>query len=247
MSRLHQPRAGFWIRLCVLIIYPLDGLLFRIRWRNLDRIPAPGDGAALLVVNHISQLDTLLMARCVWQSGRVPRFMIKSGVFGWPIVGAMMRGAGQIPVQRGTHNAATALGAAVAALHRGEAVIIYPEGSTTKDPTNWPMQGKTGIARLVLLSPDTPVIPIGQWGADQGRGFSVRRLGRRRTAEASVGKALDLSRYRGEEPNADTLREITDVIMTAVRAEVAELRDLTPPEHFFVPARRYVDGASGHG
>jgi 1-acyl-sn-glycerol-3-phosphate acyltransferase len=240
LSRLHKPKAGFWIRTWVAILYPIDGLLFRIRWRHLDRVPAPSQGGVLIAVNHVSQIDTVLMARFVWQSGRVPRFMIKAGVFDWPIVGHMMKGAGQIPVYRGTTDAAQSLRDAVSALERGEAVVIYPEGTTTKDPANWPMQAKTGIARLVLLSPDTPVVPVGQWGA-QKAGFSLKRLGRRRTALASVGQPLDLSRYRGKEPTSETLRAITDEVMTAVRDEVAELRGEPAPKDFFVPRRKYVD------
>jgi 1-acyl-sn-glycerol-3-phosphate acyltransferase len=145
MSRLHKPKAGFWIRTWVSLLYPLDGLFFRIRYSNLDRIPAPAKGGVIIAVNHTSQMDTILMARMVWQSGRVPRFMIKAGVFGWPIVGFMMKGAGQIPVYRGTADATQSLRDAVSALDRGEAIVIYPEGTTTKDPANWPMQAKTGI------------------------------------------------------------------------------------------------------
>jgi len=239
VSRLHKPKAGFWIRLCVIVIYPLDGLLFRIRWRGLDRMPAPEKGGVLVVANHVSQIDTLLMARVVWQCGRVPRFMVKSAVFGWPLAGSIMRGSGQIPVYRGTADAANSLGEAVGALERGEAVVIYPEGTTTKDPDNWPMLGKTGVARLVLMCPDVPVVPIGQWGAHRG---SFRPL-RRRTSLASVGEPLDLSRFRGKEPTAETLREITDEIMSAVRDEVAELRGEPAPAEFYVPARTYVDKA----
>ena len=241
MSRLHKPKAGFWIRLCVVILYPLDGLLFKIRWRHLDRVPGPDRGGVIIAVNHISQIDTVLMARFVWQCGRIPRFMIKAGVFGWPVIGRIMRGAGQIPVHRGTTDAAKSLHEAVEALERGEAIIIYPEGTTTKDPANWPMQAKTGIARLVLLSPDTPVVPVGQWGAHKTGGFSPKRLGRRRTSLASVGHPLDLTRFRGKEPSQATLREITDEIMSAVREEVAELRGERPPAEFFVPTHKYVD------
>ena len=79
MSRLHKPKAGFWIRLCVAIIYPLCSVLFRIRWHHLDRMPARG--GVIVVINHVSYIDTLLMARLIWQTGRIPRFMIKSGVF----------------------------------------------------------------------------------------------------------------------------------------------------------------------
>jgi 1-acyl-sn-glycerol-3-phosphate acyltransferase len=241
MSRQYKPKAGFWIRLCVAILYPLDGLLFRIRWRHLDRMPAPGTGGVIIALNHVSQIDTVLMARLVWQSGRVPRFMIKAGVFGWPVVGTIVRGAGQIPVYRGTSDASTSLGEAVAALERGEAVVIYPEGTTTKDPANWPMIAKTGIARLVLLSPETAVVPVGQWGAHRRRRFDATRLVRRRVASASVGEPLDLSKYRGAEFNAENLREITDTIMTAVQDEVAALRGEEPPGEFYRPTRVYVD------
>ncbi len=96
MVRQYKPTAGFWIRLCVIIIYPLDALLFRIRWHHLERMPEKGP--VLVVINHISQIDTILMARLIWQSGRIPRFMIKSGVFEVRGLGAIMRGSKQIPV-----------------------------------------------------------------------------------------------------------------------------------------------------
>ncbi len=241
MSRLHQPKAGFWIRLCVAILYPLDGLLFRIRWRNLDRVTPPNKGGVIIALNHVSHIDTVLMARFVWQCGRIPRFMIKSGVFSKPVVGSIMRGAKQIPVYRGTTDAANSLRDAVSALAAGEAIVIYPEGTITRDPQQWPMQAKTGIARLALLSPDTPVIPVGQWGAQHRKGFSLGRLLRRATAEACVGHPVDLSRFRGAEPTSATLREITDTIMAAVRDEVAVLRGQEPPTQFYVPAKKYVE------
>jgi hypothetical protein len=103
------------------------------------------------------------------------------------------------------------------------------------------MTAKTGIARLVLAAPDTPVVPIGQWGPHKMGGFSIKRLGRRRPSLASVGEPLDLSRFRGKEPSSATLREITDEIMRAVRDEVAALRDETPPTEFFVQSERHVD------
>jgi 1-acyl-sn-glycerol-3-phosphate acyltransferase len=182
------------------------------------------------------------MARLVWTSGRVPRFMIKAGVFEWPVIGRMMRGAGQIPVYRGTSDAAQSLRDAVTALERGEAVVIYPEGTTTKDPDNWPMLAKTGVARLVMLSPETPVVPVGQWGPHKMGGFSWRRFGGRRTSYASVGEPLDFSRYRGKEPSTALLREITDEVMGAVRDEVAQLRGEPAPREFYVATEKYIDG-----
>ena len=176
MSRQYKPKAGFWIRLCVVLLFPFDSLLFRIRWHHLERMTPPTKGGVIIAINHVSHIDTVLMARFVWSSGRVPRFMIKAGVFTKPILGQIMRGAGQIPVHRGTTDAANSLRDAVTALERGEAVVIYPEGTITKDPAQWPMEAKTGIARLVLLSPDTPVVPVGQWGAQPTKGFHPLRL-----------------------------------------------------------------------
>jgi 1-acyl-sn-glycerol-3-phosphate acyltransferase len=241
MSRLHRPKAGFWIRLCVAILYPLDALLFRIRWRHLDRVTPPEAGGVIIALNHVSHIDTILMARFVWQSGRVPRFMIKAGLFDKPVLRTILRGADQIPVFRGTADASDSLQAAVAALDAGECIVIYPEGTITRDPAQWPMQAKTGIARLWLLSPDTPVIPVGQWGAQHRSGPARFILWPRRTAEASVGPAVDLRRFRGAEPTPEITREITDVIMAAVRDEVAELRRQTPPAEFMVPPKTYVD------
>jgi 1-acyl-sn-glycerol-3-phosphate acyltransferase len=169
--------------------------------------------------------------------------MIKSEVFDWPIIGYLQRGAGSIPVHRGKTAAAKSLEHAVEALNRGECVVIYPEGSFTKDPDGWPMQAKTGVARLALLCPDVPVIPIGQWGAQYRKGPAwrrfLKRLTHRPTVTAVVGKPVDLTRFRGAEPTAETLREVTDTIMSAIRDIVGELRGQTPPQQFYKPKKRH--------
>ncbi len=236
MTRQYRPKAGFWIRFCVAILYPLDGLLFRIRWRNIERMPEKG--GVLIVLNHVSHIDTVLMARMVWQTGRVPRFMIKNTLFDLPVIGRILRGAGQIPVYRGTDDASKSLGKAVDALAAGEAVVIYPEGTITRDPAQWPMQAKTGVARLVLLAPDVPIVPIGQWGAQK---TSKRNWLRRRTATASVGAPIDLS-GRPTDLTLENLRAITDEIMGAVQDEVAELRGKTPPASFYRPVGKTQAG-----
>ena len=236
MSRLHKPKAGFWIRLSVAVLYPFDGIFFRIRWHNLQRMPAPGpraENGVIVVLNHVSHVDTVLMARLIWQSGRIPRFLIKHSVFELPGLGRLMRGAKQIPVYRGSEDAAKSLREAVTALDKGEAIIIYAEGTITKDPAQWPMQAKTGAARLVLLSPSTPVVPIGQWGAQKTK-HRTEWL-RRRLVQASVGEPLDMSKYAGRESTAETLREITDEIMAAVTVEVAGLRGEPAPTSYFKP------------
>jgi hypothetical protein len=76
-------------------------------------------------------------------------------------------------------------------------------------------------------------------------GFSIKRMGRRRTSLASVGEPLDMSRFRGKEPSGALLREITDEIMSAVRDEVALLRGEPAPLSFYLPRTKYVDKRIG--
>jgi 1-acyl-sn-glycerol-3-phosphate acyltransferase len=235
MSRLHKPKAGWLVRAVVVVLYPFSALMFRIQFRHLDRIPP--SGGVILAANHISHVDTVLVARVVWQAGRIPRFMVKSTIFDNPVLGQIMRRGKQISVSRGTADAAKSLDTARAALAEGEAVVIYPEGTLTKDPAQWPMQAKSGLARLVLLAPEVPVIPIGQWGSQQVKGQGPWHIGRRRTAAASVGHPVDLAEFRDAEPTARTLVEVTNRIMTAIRDEVATLRGEDPPARFYRPPR----------
>src|SRR6476661_2595209 len=208
MSRLHKPKPEWMVRAVVLALYLFSSLMFRIRFQHLDRIPPTG--GVILAANHISHVDTVLIARVVWQSGRIPRFMIKSSIFDNPVLGQIMRRSKQIPVSRGTADAAKSLDAARAALDAGEAVVIYPEGTLTKDPAQWPMQAKSGLARLVLLAPDMPVIPIGQWGSQQMPHQGPWHLLRRRVSRTSgrargstSGRANRPDGCRGDEPDHD--------------------------------------------
>jgi 1-acyl-sn-glycerol-3-phosphate acyltransferase len=230
MSRLHKPKAGFVIRLVVVVLYPISSMLLRVRYRHLERVPA--EGGVILAPNHNSYADTIFMARLAWQAGRLPRFLIKNSLFVKPGLRIVLRSTHQIPVNRGAVDAAQSLHEAKAALDRGECVIIYPEGTITSDPDWWPMRAKTGVARLALMAPDVPVLPVAQWGTQFLLDTRRRRFRPfpRKTATASVGPAVDLSAYRGAEPTAELLRRMTDEIMRAVTVELAELRgEPVPP------------------
>ena len=96
-------------------------------------------------------------------NGRYPTFMIKASAFNIKFIGMVLRRAGQLPVHRGRADAALVLKQAERDLADGAAVIIYPEGTATRDPELWPMVAKTGIARLALTT-GAPVIPVAHWG-----------------------------------------------------------------------------------
>ncbi|MFI6767153.1 lysophospholipid acyltransferase family protein [Streptomyces sp. NPDC050355] len=227
---MSRRRIGFWYRLAAVICKPPLLVLFKRDWRGMEHIPA--DGGFITAVNHNSYLDPLSYAHYQYNTGRVPRFLAKAGLFKSGFVGLMMRGTGQIPVYRETTDAATAFRAAVSAIHKGECVAFYPEGTLTRDPELWPMQGKTGAARVALLT-KAPVIPVAQWGANDAMPPYAKenklQLLPRKTLKVQAGPPVDLSAYYDQEPTAEVLRAVTDRIMAAITEQLAELRGEPAP------------------
>lgn len=238
-------RIGFWYRLAVVILKPPLLLLTRRDWRRLDRVPATG--GVIVAANHISHVDPLVLADFVlYGARRPPRYMAKSTLFvGNGLVPRVMRGAKQIPVHRKTADASLALKDAVAALQNGECVVIYPEGTVSRDPGKWPMRARTGVARLALLS-GAPVIPVAQWGAqevlDSYRTKGLHLLPRH-TMVLQAGEPVDLSPWQGKELTGEVLREATAAVMAALTRELEELRGETAPATVHDPDR---DTAAGN-
>ena len=226
-ARMYRISAG--------ILQPISRATSRQDWQGRSQIDRAS--GLLLVVNHISNYDFLVIADYVNSTGRPVRFLAKESVFRLPILGPMIRGAEQIPVKRASTDARNALSAAVEAVEAGECVVVYPEGTLTKDPDGWPMLGKTGAARIALAT-DVPVIPVGQWGAADvlPRGSRRPRFWPRRTVHVSAGEPIDLSAVRGREVDVRLLREVTEIFMTSITGIVAGLRDETPPAGRFDPA-----------
>jgi 1-acyl-sn-glycerol-3-phosphate acyltransferase len=227
---VSRRRIGFWYRLAAVICKPPLLVLFKRDWQGMENIPA--DGGFITAVNHNSYLDPLSYAHYQYNTGRVPRFLAKAGLFKSGFVGLMMRGTGQIPVYRETTDAATAFRAAVAAIDKGECVAFYPEGTLTRDPEMWPMQGKTGAARVALLT-KAPVIPVAQWGANAAMPpYATEKklsLFPRKTLRVKAGPPVDLSEFYGKDPTAEVLRGVTDAIMAAVTEQLAEVRGERAP------------------
>ncbi len=235
--------VGMWI--AIAIVYPFSALTFRLRYRHAERLPARGP--VLVVANHVSILDPIACARLVFDTGRLPHFLAKESVFKG-VIGGLLRSAGQIPVARFSADAHSALDAAKADLDAGNVVVIYPEGSVTRDPDWWPMQARTGVARLALTT-DAVVLPVAQWGPQTVHDYHRKKLRLRLRAPADylVGEPVDLSaaraQVRGGAPlSAELLRETTDLIMSRVRDLLAELRQETAPLTFHPRPRRELPG-----
>ena len=231
--QLRQKRGWAWA-IAVAILKPLLLLLTKRRWIGGEKLPV--EGGCILVANHVSHLDPLTFAHFVYDYGRLPRYLAKAGLFDVPVVGAIVRGAGQIPVYRLTTDASRAFRAAVEAVNSGECVVVYPEGTISRDPQLWPMTGKTGAARIAL-STGAPVIPVAQWGVNRILApYSKNpKLFPRKTVSMKAGDPVMLDDLRDRQLSPDVLREATDRIMDALTALLADLREEEPPATRFDP------------
>ncbi|WP_198410198.1 lysophospholipid acyltransferase family protein [Microlunatus flavus] len=209
--------------------------LSRRDWQGQDRLPATG--GVIVVANHISNADPLALGQFLAYSGRWPRFLAKSSLFGVPGLGRLLRRVQQIPVERGSSRSSDALAAARAALEDGQAVVVYPEGTITRDPDLWPMRGRTGAARLALATA-YPVVPVAQWGAEEflrGPRLGLPRLWARPTLRMRVGPPVDLGDLRGRPLDAALLAEATERIMAALTGLLEDLRGEPAPAVRFDP------------
>lgn len=215
-----------------LIVFVLRWLLviFTKRvWKGSERLNI--DSGIIIISNHYSYFDPLALGHFIHDSGRPPRFLAKVEVFKYPIIGALIRKAGQIPVYRRSSKASDALREATTAVLAGEAVVIYPEGTLTHDPNLWPMTALTGSARLALTT-QKPVIPIASWGAHRviDPWSNKVRLLPRKTMFVVAGEPIDLRSYYGRENDADALREVTELMMQRITEELAVIRGEQPPK-----------------
>lgn len=231
-KRPGAPEVTLTLRLVAPIVRNLSRLLFKEKFLNRQLIPETGP--ALLVINHVSVVDPLAVASFVWSAGRLPRFMIKDGVFKTPIVGAAMRNCRQIEVARGSANALKSIKDAVAVLQEGGVVVVYPEGTVTRNDEFWPMRSKTGVARIARSVPEAPVITLAQWGAQETWNYHTRKrsLFPRKPVAITVRGELDLAKERTLR-TSEALRQMTDRIMNDIAAGVGELRGQTPPVDLF--------------
>ncbi len=201
-------------------------LWFNWRLEGLERVPA--EGPLIVAGNHLSYLDPLAHSLFVVRAGRRPRFLAKAELFENPFLRVVLRGAGQIPVRRGTGDQ-TSLEAAAEALERGEVVVVYPEGtSTTEHPDFSPMRGKTGAVRLSLMT-GVRILPVATWGGQ----YVWRRTGKRsftfgRPIWLKAGEPIDLSARAGVNGGAELVRRVTDELMGELTGLVGDLRALYP-------------------
>jgi 1-acyl-sn-glycerol-3-phosphate acyltransferase len=224
-----------WRRVSKIILVPLIPALMKRDWHGKENFPA--EGGMILAANHLSYADIFAMALFSYEAGRYPVFLAKSTIFDIPVLGAVVRKLGQLPVHRNATDAALVLRDAEAGVRNGACVIFYPEATVTRDPAQWPMAAKTGAARLALAT-GAPVVPVAHWGAQEILPYhSYRpRLLPRKTVHMLAGPPVDLSAFHGQPLTSKVLHAATEAIMRDITGLVGQLRGETPPAAPYHPA-----------
>ncbi len=123
-------------------------------------------------------------------------------------------------------------------------VIVYPEGSLTRDPDLWPMRGKTGAVRLALER-DIPIIPAAHWGTPGAARRATARSSACSPARPSTsrsGSRSTSSAYRGKPLDQATLLKATGELMDAIAELLAELRGEPAPAERWNPRPTRPEG-----
>lgn len=159
------------------LVWLLTHSMYRVEHRNLEAIP--DEGPVVLVCNHVSFVDALLIAGSV---RRPVRFVMYYKIFRIPVLNFIFRTAGAVPIAGRNEDAAIyeqAFTRVAQYLREGEVVCIFPEGMLTQDGEMNEFRG--GVERIIGETP-VPVIPMalrGLWGSffsrDPQKGF-FRRL-----------------------------------------------------------------------
>lgn len=219
------------------IVVPLVGLLARVEIIDGDKLPR--EGPYVLAPSHSTEFDPLIVAVSVWRLGRAPRFMAKESLFKIPVLGWALRATGMVPVARSSSMSAArqTIEASEQLVEHGRGVIVYPEGTLTRDPGLWPMRGKTGAVRLALAD-GIPLIPMAHWGAQD----ILPRYGKlslwplRRRVRVIVGDPVDLTEFTETPAQPSALVTATDRLMSDISQLLARLRGEPAPQERWNPA-----------
>jgi 1-acyl-sn-glycerol-3-phosphate acyltransferase len=238
------PRLPLGVRLSfagvAALVVPTFTLLTRRRFAGFEHLPS--SGGCIVAANHVTEIDPLVLGMAFYVHGRPPFFLAKDKLFRPAVAGRVLRALWQIPVDRGG-NAQGSLHDARRILDHGGTIVIYPEGTLTRDPDGWPMAGRLGAARLALAT-GAPLFPVAQWGAQEILAPYARRvrLLPRRTLQVRVGTPIDLSPYQGRHQDREALVAVTEIVMDAITGLLTGLRDGVPPATRVDPSRRESPG-----
>lgn len=196
-----------------LFMEPALRLYFRLRRTGHTHIP---DGPVILAANHRSFLDPFIIGTCL---RRPIYFVAKKELFAKRWQGWVLNCLGAFPIKR-SQSDEESMRTALALLERGEAVVIFPEGTRHREgPLHEP---KRGVGRLALES-GAPVVPVAVTGTE-----NARRGWRIRPVKVSVRCGRPLTFPQVEAPSQDLAGEVTARIWPCVELQWAWLGGPVP-------------------
>ncbi|MGH3442956.1 MAG: lysophospholipid acyltransferase family protein [Nitriliruptorales bacterium] len=217
MARPSPTRAGWAFRLAARVVIVLVRLLnWRVDITGLENVPRRG--GAVVTFNHHSYGDFYLCAWAIYREvGRPVRFLAKKELFDMPVVGWILRSAGQVPVARGSRaGRREAFAEAVYRLRSGEVIAIAPEQTISRSFELLPFS--TGAARMAIDG-GVPIVPSVNWGsqrwATKGRPIDWRARG----IPVLVRYGEPIETHPGDEPH-----EVTERVRAAMAAMLDEMQ-----------------------
>jgi 1-acyl-sn-glycerol-3-phosphate acyltransferase len=201
---------------------------WRVQMAGAEHIPA--EGAAVVVSNHISYLDPLVVGRVLHERGRLPRFLAKEELFRIPLAGSLLLRMRHVPVDRHGDGAGRALPQALERLADGHVVVLWPEGTISSAFVPAADEAKSGAARMAMAA-GVPLIPVATWGGQRiATKHRPRNLQRGVLLVARVGEPLAYE--PGDDPGEVTRR---------VMARLSELVDEAASTYAQRPAGPHDD------
>jgi 1-acyl-sn-glycerol-3-phosphate acyltransferase len=183
-------------RICLIVL-----LLFG-RWKVEGREHVPKEGPLVVVSNHTSYWDPVLVGCAL---PREVRFMAKAELFSYPILKNILHAVRAFPIKRGTSDR-TALRMAIKLLQENEVIGIFPEGTRSKSGTLLPF--KSGI-NMIAYKANSPILPIAVINS------SRVLLGWRYPVRVIIGEAISFPKAE-ERPSKEELEALNNKIWQSV-------------------------------
>jgi len=199
-------------------------LYFRWRVYNAERVPLKG--GLILASNHASFLDPPLVGSGVW---RGINYLARENLFRFPVMGWVLRHWQVVPVDRDGGGAA-GLRAILDRLLAGGAIILFPEGTRTRDGKLQP--ARSGIGLTVIKS-TAPVVPVRVFGTYEAYGRHLR-LPRPYRVAVKYGEPMSFAVLRAEAkvcPKA-RLKQIYQEVADELMAAIAQLQPYQDKSQF---------------
>ena len=205
------------------LIYRLAWQLFRVifafyfRWRVYHPERVPLTGPVILAANHASFIDPPLVGAGL---KREINYLARKSLFRLPVAGAVLRAVNAVPVDREGGGAA-GLKAILDRLLAGGGIILFPEGTRTRDGKLQP--ARSGIGLTVIKS-NAPVVPVRVFGTYEAYGRHLK-FPRPRPVSVKYGQPMLFEKLRAEAKTCSKprLKEIHRQIAGEIMEAIARL------------------------